>query len=678
MAEARGSGQGRGAVRSSATRPAAVAGQSGPPAGDPPGDLRGALRALSGGFLMTGVFSAFVNIAMLTAPLYMLQVYDRVLASGSESTLLALSLLAAGMLAVMGVLDWVRSRILVRLGASLDEQVGERVFSAVFAQTLRTPSGARSQYLLDLDGLRQFLTGAAPFALFDAPWLPVYLLVVALLHPILGAVAAVGAVILLCLAVLNEWLTRRPLEQASLEAIAATSFAESALRNAEVIEALGMMDAVRRRWAGRHGRVLAHQAQASDRAGTLTAASKASRMLLQVAILGTGAALAIQQIITPGAMIAATILGARALAPVEQAIANWRTFVLARSSYHRLVALLDENPEREPRMALPSPKGHLSVEHLVAAPPGAEKAVLRDVSFSLEPGEALGVIGPTAVGKSTLARNLVGVWKPAHGSVRLDGASLSDWDRSDLGRHVGYLPQDVELFDGSVAENISRLADEPDPAEIVRAATRAGAHDMILGLAAGYDTQIGVGGTFLSAGQRQRVGLARAIYGDPVLVVLDEPNANLDVEGDQALNGAIADLKSNGSTVVVIAHRPAAIAAVDKILMLRDGTVAAFGPRAEIMTGPARLNPPNLGVRRASERSGHRPRGGDGDLEPPDSAALRGWDRGGALRTRWRLRRAWTAPAAPRRHACELGARCARHAPPSVSCARTAPRGRTR
>jgi PrtD family type I secretion system ABC transporter len=390
-----------------------------------------------------------------------------------------------------------------------------------------------------------------------------------------------------------------------MESIAASSFAESALRNAEVIEALGMMDGVRGRWGARHARALAHQAVASDRAGTFASASKTVRMLLQIALLGTGAALAIRQIVTPGAMIAASILGARALAPVEQAIAHWRAFVLARSAYRRLEKLLDENPQREEPMTLPAPTGRLSVEHLVAAPPGADKAVLRDVSFALEPGEALGIIGPTASGKSTLARNLVGVWQPGHGSVRLDGASLGDWSRVQLGRYVGYLPQDVELFEGTVAENISRYAAMPDPARIVRAAQRAGAHEMILGLEAGYDTPIGVGGTRLSAGQRQRVGLARALYGDPKLVVLDEPNANLDVEGDQALNGAILDLKKAGATVVVIAHRPAAIAAVDKILMLRNGAVAAFGPKNEILTGPARVE--SSGSSRPAGRPPQRP-----------------------------------------------------------------------
>jgi PrtD family type I secretion system ABC transporter len=569
------------------------------PAGAEENELRSALRALLSSLVMTGVFSAFVNVAMLTAPLYMLQVYDRVLRSRSESTLVALSILAASMLVVMGVLDWVRSRVLVRAGAKLDERVGERVFSAVFAQTLRAPSGPRSQYLLDLDGLRQFLTGPAPFALFDAPWLPFYLLVVALFHPLLGLIAAVGALILITIAVMNEWLTREPLEAANVDSIIASSFAESALRNAEVLDALGMMGGIRARWSGRHRRALARQALASDRAGTLAAASKATRMLLQIAILGTGAALAIQQIITPGAMIAASILGARALAPVEQAIANWRTFVLARSAYGRLQALLEENPASPPRMPLPAPKGHLSVERLVAAPPGAEKPVLRDVSFALEPGEALGVIGATASGKSTLARHLVGVWQPAHGSIRLDGASLADWNRVELGRYVGYLPQDVELFEGTVAENVCRFEDQPEPARVVRAASRAGAHEMILGLAKGYDTPIGVGGVRLSAGQRQRVGLARALYGDPVLVVLDEPNANLDVEGDMALTGAIYDLKQEGATVVVIAHRPAAIAAVDKILMLRDGVIAAFGPKDEVLTGPARVEARRDAARRA-------------------------------------------------------------------------------
>jgi PrtD family type I secretion system ABC transporter len=554
-------------------------------------EVRAALEEAGTSFQLTALFSCFVNLALLTVPLYMLQLYDRVLTSRSESTLVALTALAVAMLAGMGALDWIRSRVLVRVGAGLDEKLGGRVFSAVFAQTLRMPGGARSQYLRDLDSLRQFLTGSGPFALFDAPWLPIYLLVVFLLHPILGGVALVGAVLLLVVALANELSTRRALDQAGSDSIGAASFAEAALRNSEVLEALGMLGGIRARWSARHRRALAHQAVASDRAGTFTALSKGLRLLLQVAVLGTGAALVIQQSVSPGAMIAASILASRALAPVEQAIANWRGFTAARQAYGRLSALLKENPAVPARMRLPAPRGELTVENLVGAPPGATRPVLRDISFSLEPGEALGIVGPTASGKSTLARHLVGVWPPARGSVRLDGASLADWNRDEL----GYLPQDVELFEGTVAENVSRFEANPTPDAIVAAARQAGVHEMILGLPMGYDTPIGVGGTALSAGQRQRVALARALYGDPVLVVLDEPNASLDVAGDQALTGAILGLRKRGATVVVIAHRPAAISAVDRVLVLKEGQVAALGPKEQVLTGPVRVGrPPGL------------------------------------------------------------------------------------
>jgi PrtD family type I secretion system ABC transporter len=567
-----------------------------------PSEIRGALHALRGSFAMAGVFSLFSNLLMLTVPLYLLQIYDRVLASRSQSTLVALTVIAASLLAVMGALELIRARMLVRLGANLDARLGDRVFSAVFAQTLAGTGAARAQPLRDLDSVRQFLTGSGLFAFLDAPWLPIYLVVVFLFHPLLGGVAAAGALLLLALALINELTTREPLQRANLEAVGATGFAETSFRNAEVLEALGMLGAIRQRWLRGHRRGIAFQALASDRAATLSAASKTTRLLLQIAILGVGAALAIDQVITAGTIIAASILSARALAPVELAIANWRGFVATRSAYRRLSDLLASNPAPEPRMALPPPKGRLAVEQIVAVPPGAPKPVLQGVSLALEPGEVLGVIGPTAAGKSTLARHLVGVWHPTAGTVRLDGASLRDWPREELGPRIGYLPQDVELFEGTVKENIARFEAEPDPERVVRAAVRAGVHDMILALPMGYDTAIGVGGSTLSAGQRQRVGLARALYGEPALVVLDEPNSNLDVDGDRALTAAILDLKRRGATVVVVAHRPSAIAAVDKLLVLREGRVAAFGPTQEVLSGPARVGiaMPGGGARRAS------------------------------------------------------------------------------
>ena len=534
-------------------------------------------------FVMIGVFSFFINLLMLTAPLYMLQVYDRVLASRSSSTLVALTVIAGGMLLIMGVLELIRSRILVRIGSKLDAQLNDRIFSAIFAQSVQDPRGQRGQALRDLDALRQFLTGTGPFALFDAPWVPIYLLVVFLFHPVLGFVALTGSVLLFSIALLNEILTRRPLQQANREVAAAHAFADTSLRNAEALEAMGMLTGILGRWQGQHQKGLALQVVASDRAGALTAASKAIRMFMQVAILGVGAALAIEQIITPGTMIAASIIMGRALAPVEQAIGNWRSFIAARSSYQRLSNLLQENPAETIRTKLPAPRGVVSVERVVAVPPGSKEPVLKDISFQLSAGDSLAVIGPSAAGKSTLARLLVGVWRPASGAVRLDGAELHTWLKEDLGPHIGYLPQDVELFEGTAAENIARFEEDPDPEQIVLAAKRAGVHDMILRFKEGYDTQIGIGGSVLSGGQRQRIGLARAIYGEPALVVLDEPNSNLDAAGDQALTGAIVDLKQRGKTVVVMAHRPSAIAGVDKILMLGDGRVQAFGPKEEVL-----------------------------------------------------------------------------------------------
>jgi ATP-binding cassette, subfamily C, type I secretion system permease/ATPase len=546
-------------------------------------ELGEVLRAMRGNFAITGVFSFFINLLMLTAPLYMLQVYDRVLTSRSVPTLVALTVLAGALLLVMGLLDLIRSRVLVRTGASIDQLLHARVFSAVFQKSLASSNTQRGQPLSDLDSFRQFLTGPGPFALFDAPWVPVYLLVVFLFHPVLGFIALAGAVLLFALAVHNEILTRKPLGMANREVAAANAFAVTSLRNADALAAMGMLPGILRRWSRQHDRGLMLQGTASDGAGSISACTKAIRMFLQVAILGAGASLAIDQIITPGAMIAASIIMGRALAPVEQAIGHWRGFLAARAAYSRLNALLLEQPAHRDVMQLPAPNGRLEISNLVAGPPGLVKPVLRGVSFSLEPGEALGVIGPSASGKSTLARLLVGVWPPTAGMVRLDSAALQDWRSEDLGPFVGYLPQDVELFEGTVAENIGRFSEELDPEAIVRAARQADVHDMILHLPDGYNTNIGENGSALSGGQRQRLGLARALYGDPVLVVLDEPNANLDAAGDEALTQAILDLKGRGATVVVMAHRPSAIAAVDKLLFLLEGRVMAFGPKEEVL-----------------------------------------------------------------------------------------------
>ncbi|EAR21906.1 type I secretion system permease/ATPase [Nitrococcus mobilis] len=545
-------------------------------------ELDDALSASRGVFGSVGIFSFFINALMLTVPLYMLQVYGRVLASRSEDTLLMLTILALGLLLTLGLVDLARSRILVRVGARFDNRLSDSVLSAMLVSRLRSQR-THGQPLRDLETIRTFLTGPGLLALFDAPWTPIFILVIFVLHPVLGFVALGGAVILFALAIVGELITRGPLREASKVSVNSHAFAESSLRNAEAIQAMGMMTGLLRRWLRRQETAIALQALASDRAGGVSASAKIVRQLLQIGMLGVGAYLAIRQVITPGVMVVASIIMARALAPVEVAINSWRSFLSARSAYARLQDLMAQwRPAQEP-MKLPKPSGVLAVEGVVAAPPGATKAILKGVSFALSKGEMLGLIGPNAAGKSTLARLLVGVWEPAAGHIRLDGADVCRWNREQLGPHVGYLPQDVELFDGTVAENIARFHEQPAGDKVVAAAKRADVHEMILELPEGYDTPIGEGGSVLSAGQRQRIALARALYGDPVLIVLDEPNSNLDAEGEEALRTALTNLRAAGKTVVVIAHRPAIINAVDKLLVLRDGRVNMFGPPAEVL-----------------------------------------------------------------------------------------------
>ncbi len=545
-------------------------------------ELDDALSASRGVFGAVGIFSFFINALMLTVPLYMLQVYGRVLASRSEDTLLMLTLLALGLLLTLGLVDLARSRVLVRVGARFDNRLSDSVLSAMLVNRLRSQR-AHGQPLRDLETIRTFLTGPGLLALFDAPWTPIFILVIFVLHPVLGFVAAGGAVVLFALAIVGELITRGPLREASKVSVNSHAFAESSLRNAEAIQAMGMMTGLLRRWLRRQEAAIGLQALASDRAGAVSASAKIVRQLLQIGMLGVGAYLAIRQVITPGVMVVASIIMARALAPVEVAINSWRSFLSARSAYARLQYLMAQwRPSQEP-MKLPKPSGALAVEGVVAAPPGATKAILKGVSFALSKGEMLGLIGPNAAGKSTLARLLVGVWEPAAGHIRLDGADVCHWSREQLGPHVGYLPQDVELFDGTVAENIARFHEQPEGDKVVAAANRAGVHEMILELPEGYDTPIGEGGSVLSAGQRQRIALARALYGDPALIVLDEPNSNLDAEGEEALRTALTNLRAAGKTVIVIAHRPAIINAVDKLLVLRDGRVNMFGPPAEVL-----------------------------------------------------------------------------------------------
>jgi PrtD family type I secretion system ABC transporter len=540
-----------------------------------------ALAPCRGGLLAAAAFSFFINLLQLVLPLYMMQVYNRVLPSRSEPTLLMLTALAGALLVVMCLLEMIRSRVLVRISGRLDLQLSDAVMAAMSKAAVFSGRGG-GQALRDFDTMRQFLSGSAIFALFDAPWTPVVIALVFAFHPVLGTIATVGAIVLFALGAVNEVCTRRPLEEANLRTIRFNGLLEGALRNAQVLEAMGMLRAMRQHWQRHRGDILRLQASASDRAGLVMAASKLSRLLLQVALLGAGAYLAVNDMISAGVIIAASILVGRALAPVENAIGTWKQFVGARAAFARLNEVLERHRAPAFRTALPPPTGRLAVENVTVTAPGADTPILRNVSFNIEPGQVLGVVGPSGAGKSSLARLIVGAWRAAVGKVRLDGADIEQWDSDELGGHIGYLPQDVELFDGTVSENIARFG-ELDSERIVAAARSAGVHEMILRLPLGYDTSIGPAGSILSGGQRQRIGLARALYNQPVLVVLDEPNASLDEEGDAALVRAIGTLKQAGSTVVLISHRPHIVDLLDRILVLADGSVRAFGPRQEIL-----------------------------------------------------------------------------------------------
>jgi ATP-binding cassette subfamily C exporter for protease/lipase len=533
-------------------------------------------------FYALAVFSGVINLLMLTPAIYMLQVYDRALVSSNATTLLMLTLLTVGLYVLLALLEVVRSSVLIRVGNRLDMMLNQRVFSAAFERNLRRAGGNPAQALQDLSQVRQFLTGSGLFAFFDAPWTPIYLLVIALIHPLLGIVTLIGSLLLVSLAWLTEVSTRKPLTEANQAALASGSFANNSLRNAEVIEAMGMLPALRQRWFGNHLRILDLQTLASDRAAYINGLTRFVRITLQSLILGGGAWLAIQGEITPGMMIACSILSGRALAPVEQVIATWKQLLSSRAAWKRLSALLQEFPARPPAMPLPRPSGRLSVEGAFACAPGSSLPILRGVTFSLAPGEALGVIGPSASGKSTLARLLVGIWPVQAGKVRLDGADVFQWNKEELGPWLGYLPQDVEIFEGSIAENIARFS-PLDGDAVIQAARQAGVHDMILRLPQGYDTHLSADGGSLSGGQKQRIALARALYGDPALIVLDEPNSSLDDVGEMALIHALGDLKRHGKTLVLISHRPTVLNIVDKLLVLREGTVHMFGSRDEVL-----------------------------------------------------------------------------------------------
>jgi ATP-binding cassette subfamily B protein/ATP-binding cassette subfamily C protein len=533
------------------------------------------------------IVSLFINLLMLTAPIYMMQVFDRVLSSRSTETLLLMSLIAMIALLTLGALELVRSMAFVRVGAWIDQRLGGVVFSNSVSSALRLNREPSTQGLRDVSTIRSFLTGSAIFSILDAPWTPIFLAVVYLLHPWLGLMALIGAVMLFALALINDLASRNLLRKADGASIKALRRAETAVRNANVIEAMGMLPNIIHQWRAESDEALGLQTQASNRSGAITAISKFVRMALQVGILGLGAYLVIHDALGPGSMIAASILMGRALAPVEMAIGGWRSAVAARDAYRRVSQLITTSPSNDAGMTLPRPTGRVSVEDVFFVYPGAEEPTVRKVSFTLLPGEALGLIGPTASGKSTLASLLVGNFIPRAGHVRLDGMEVTKWDSVDRGQHMGYLPQGIELFGGLVHENISRMA-EASPEDVIAAATLAGVHDMILHLPSGYDTEIGENGVALSGGQRQRIGLARAVFGNPSFVVLDEPNANLDNDGETALLETIVALKKKGTTVIVIAHRPSLLRDMDKVLILNKGAMRAFGPPAEVIPAVTR------------------------------------------------------------------------------------------
>ena len=545
--------------------------------------LQAALKACKGSFISVGIFSLFVNALMLVPTFYMLQVYGRVVTSGSISTLVMLTIIMSVLVITMGSLEWVRSRIMVRVSTKLDVLLSRDVYKASFKRSLESGGmDASAQSLNDLTGLRQFLTGNGLFAFFDAPWLPIYIAVMFLFHPWYGWVAIGSALVLLFLAYMNEKMTGKALGQANKENIAATLYTTKNLRNAEVIESMGMLNTLMHRWGMRQKNVLILQSQASDKGGIVSAISKTFRMLIQSLILGLGAYLAVNHEISPGLVIAGSVLLGRALAPIDLIIGSWKGFIAARSQYDRLNDTLDKLHAEPERMALPAPQGHVLVENLIVCPPGSKTPILRGISFGVPAGSVVGIIGPSASGKSTLARALMGVWVPQNGVVRLDGADISNWDKDQLGPYMGYLPQDIELFEGTISENISRFTDV-DPEKVVHAAKTAGVHEMILLLPDGYDTVIGSEGVNLSGGQRQRVGLARAIYGSPRLILLDEPNSNLDEVGERALASAIQELKLTGATIFVITHRTTILSQLDRLLVMSAGGVSMYGPRDQVM-----------------------------------------------------------------------------------------------
>lgn len=552
-------------------------------------------------FYYAAFLSLFVNMLMLTLPLYMMQVFDRVISSQSPETLIMLTIAALGAFMVHMLLDGLRSRILLGAGVALDSMAGPSVVTGLLATGGQPSANQFTAGLRDVAMLRGFLTGPGIMSLFDSPWVPIYLGIIFVFHPLLGLIATLGAMVLFLLGYANERFTREPLHLMSGASRQAGRYIDAGLRNAEVTNALGMVEELVGRWQAMNTQVIEHMVESDRRAAWIRGASRYFRLSLQILMLGIGAYLVIQDHVSSGIMMAGTLILSRALSPVESSIHSWKGFVEAREAYARLNELLAGTPKSLQRTELPAPKGKLEVERVNFAFPKQDRMVVQGVSFALEPGESLGLIGPSAAGKSTMARLLMGIWRPLSGAVRLDGADVSRWPRDQLGPHVGYVPQDVELFSGTVGENIARLRRDAKAEDIISAAQRANVHELIARLPHAYDTEVGEGGVNLSAGQRQRVALARALFGNPRFIVLDEPNANLDSEGEEALARTLRELKRAGVTTITISHRPSLLAHVDKLLVMKEGKLEMFGPRSEIASrlqvkpgGPAAGAGPDL------------------------------------------------------------------------------------
>ena len=557
----------------------------------PKSELRSALFKSKSAFIFIGVFSMFINLLALTSPLYMLQLYDRVVTSRSEDTLIMLTLLVVVLFITSGILSIVRSRVLVRIGNKMDSLLSSRVFDSTFVLANKEPGKASAAPINDLGKIRQFMSGNGAFAFFDAPWMPIYIFVLYMFHTLYGHLAVVAVIILFIIALINQSTSKKYLAEASQFSSKSGTYINANIRNAEVIHAMGMGERIKAKWQDNYLDYLVAQTKASDKAGFWSNISKTLRMLFQSLMLGLGGYLAITGEVSPGMMIAGSIVMGRALAPLDLLIGSWSQFVGVRESYGKLDELLKEFPEKEKSMDLPNPEGVISLEQIYVVPPKAKLPSIKGLTMQINKGDVVGLIGPSAAGKSSFARALLGLWPLKAGKVRLDGADIQQWDRENLGKFIGYLPQDIELFTGTVSQNISRF-NEVDAEKVVEAAKLSGVHELILKLPNGYDTVIGLGGSSLSGGQRQRIGLARALYDNPTLIVLDEPNSNLDDLGERALLQAIIHLRKRGTTVILITHKPSILQVTTKVALMQDGVLKLYGPTADVLAKMSGKAPP--------------------------------------------------------------------------------------